>query len=241
MCNLKSNKDLRSILDYKKEISKINFSNSNFILFPSFLHLGFFYHVPYAIGAQDVSIYKEGDHTSEILASQLKTLHVEYVLINHCELNNDNLMIIQKIHNAVASNLKVVLCISETMEETEEETIAEIKEFITKIFAKLTNEEQQNIILAYEPCYLIHQEATMAPEKITKMITKIKEYCQTNYQLAIEVVYGGSVNCTNIDNLLAIDIIDGFLIGKCTNNPENLVKIVKKMQKATLVDTSLQR
>ena len=42
------------------------------------------------------------------------------------------------------------------------------------------------------------------------------------------MLYGGSVKTKNIDQLKKIDILDGFLIGGASRNPQNLIDIVKK-------------
>ena len=83
--NLKSNKNLPEIIEYKKKIEKISLQNKIFILFPPSIYLPFFYDAKYDIGSQNISIYESGSHTGEILASQLASLHVSYTLINHCE------------------------------------------------------------------------------------------------------------------------------------------------------------
>ena len=42
------------------------------------------------------------------------------------------------------------------------------------------------------------------------------------------MLYGGSVNLKNINNLKTIKEIDGFLIGGASQNSKNFIDIVKK-------------
>ena len=43
-----------------------------------------------------------------------------------------------------------------------------------------------------------------------------------------KILYGGSVNSKNIDNLKTIKDLDGFLIGGASQNSKNFIDIVKK-------------
>jgi len=229
MCNLKSNKNLKEILEYKSKILGLKQDNIEFVLFPSNLYLSFFYDSPFKIGAQNVSKYATGCHTGEELANQLTSLKVSYVIINHCEMNDTNENIIAKIKNATNENIKVVLCIGKEISESESNIINLLENQIKKIFIHLSEKEKQNIILAFEPCFAINKEDIIDASKIEEITKKIKKYVEEDYNLKIEVLYGGSINVNNIDKLLNIDIIDGYLIGNCANNPENILEIVKKI------------
>ena len=224
MCNLKSNKTLPEILAYKKQIAMINQENKEFVLFPSNIYLGFFYDTNYKIGSQNISKYESGNHTGEVLAHQLASLRVTYTIINHCETEECVKNSIEKIKNATKEKIKVVFCIGREIEE-QEDGIEKIKEQIKNVFDKLTEEEKKNIILAYEPCYAINKEDIIEIEEIEKLVKKIKVFVNYEYGINIEIIYGGSINVENFQKLLAIDILDGYLIGNCAKNPENIVKI----------------
>lgn len=227
MCNLKSNKTLQEILIYKKQIANINQDNKEFVLFPSNIYLSFFYDTNYKVGSQNVSKYENGNHTGEILASQLRSLNVTYVLINHCETEEKNENVIAKIKNATKENLKVVLCIGKEIPENEE-CVPKLKEQISEIFSNLTKEEIKNIILAYEPCWGINKADIMNVEKLKNIVKVLKDFVNYEYNVNIEIIYGGSINVDNFHKLLEIDILDGYLIGNCSNHPENIVKIACK-------------
>lgn len=227
MCNLKSNKTLKEILFYKKAISNINQNNKEFVLFPSSVYLSFFYDTKYKIGAQNVSKYENGNHTGEVMAYQLASLNVSYVLINHCETEECVESCVLKIKNALKEKIKVVLCIGRQGCELTDNTET-LKEEIKKIFDKLTTEEIKNIILAYEPCFAINKEDIIEAKEIEKTVKKIKVFVNYEYSVNIEVLYGGSINIDNFQKLLELDILDGYLIGNCANNPENIVKIAEK-------------
>lgn len=229
MCNLKSNKTLKEILEYKEALKKVDFKDVEFVLFPSSLYLPFFYDAPYKIGSQNISIYKDGPHTGEILATQLKSVNVNFVLVNHAEIEETTEQIIRKIENASLEQLKVVLCIGEEQQTENTKTIQEIKNQIDKIFSHLKIAEQKNIILAYEPKWAINTENTINKTTLENIIIRIKDYLKIRYKIDISIIYGGGMNVTNFNNFLKIDKLDGFLIGHCGNNPDNIVKLLEKM------------
>ena len=227
MCNLKSNKSLSEILEYKKMLENINLNNKTLVLFPSAPYLPFFYDAKYHVGSQNISIYNNGSYTGEILAKQLKSLKVSYVLINHCEMTETEKSCILKIRNAVEENVKVVFCIGKNL-APKDNIIEKLKQQIKQVFDYLTIEEIKHIIIAYEPIWMIHQKNTLPPKEIAYTTGQIKEFLLNTYQQTNPVLYGGSIHLNNIDDLLQIDNLDGYLIGNCALNPENILKIAVK-------------
>lgn len=225
MINLKSNKNLKEILEYKKKLSTISLEKVEIVLFPSSPFLGFFYDVPYKIGSQNISIYDSGSHTGEILATTLASLKVSYTLVNHAEAQDTSGNIKEKIKNATKENIRVVLCIGETEETTIEKTEKELIDFINSVFYGLTRKEQENILLAYEPKWLIGESTTLNAEKLAKISKVLKKYMKDTFNLETSLLYGGGITPENNKNIAKLDNIDGFLIGNSANSPENIEKI----------------
>ncbi len=226
MCNLKSNKTLKEILEYKKAIASINQKNIEFVLFPSSIYLSFFYDTNYQIGAQNISIYNEGSYTGEIFASQLAHLKVSYVLINHCEVKESIESCILKIQNATKEKIRIVFCIGKEIKSID---IFQLQNQIKEIFNKLNRAEMENIILAYEPCWAINSQNTLNPLEIENVCEEIKKFVKYEYNINCPFLYGGSINKENFHNLLKIDKLDGYLIGNCAINPENILCIADKI------------
>ena len=226
MCNLKSNKTLREILEYKKGLEGVNLKNKEFVLFPSSVYLSFFYDTNYKIGSQNISKYESGNHTGEILAYQLKSLNVSYVLINHCETDETIESCIEKIKNATKKQIKVVFCIGKNTTEIDSNIL---EKQIKDVFNELTEKERKNCILAYEPCWAINQKEIIDIKILEKTIKKLKEMIKLEYKNNLEFIYGGSINSTNFEKVKKIDILDGYLIGSYANQSENIVKIAEKL------------
>lgn len=229
MCNLKSNKTLKEILAYKHSLQQLKREDIEFVLFPTSLYLSFFYDVPYKIGSQNISVYKEGSYTGEVLARQLKSLKVSYVFINHFEANEKQKEVIEKIKRATEEHIKVVLCIGEKEKQTMDETIVELKKELKKILSKLTKEELNNILFAYEPFWMINTTNIIKPEVISNIVKNLKKELEKAYQILPIFLYGGGINNTNIQDLVKIENIDGYLLGNCANNPDNVLNILNKI------------
>lgn len=229
MCNLKSNKTLKEILEYKKALQNLKFEDIEFVLFPSTLYLSFFYGASYKIGSQNISRYNHGSITGEILASQLKSLMVKYVLINHVEAKENICDIPLKIKNATKNGLKVVLCIGEKNHQTMDETFSELKSFLKEIITALTKKECENLILAYEPAWTIKKDNTCRSEVINSIAGKLKKHLKKEYSLELSILYGGGISVKNFSKLAKLDNIDGYLLGNSANNPENILKILEKI------------
>ncbi len=228
MCNLKSNKNLKEILEYKKQLVNIKKEGWELVLFPSSLYLSFFYDVPYSIGSQNFSTYLSGSFTGEILGSQLKSLKVSYVLVNHIDFLEDAKTSIIKIQNATENGLKVVLCIGEKEKQTMEETVDEIKKSINAILNNLTEKEIKNCILAYEPAWSVRTKEINNIEVLATIIKKLKEKIFNQYSFSLPILYGGGITLENITEIAKFDIIDGYLLGNCANNPKNICQILNK-------------
>ena len=80
-----------------------------------------------------------------------------------------------------------------------------------------------------EPEYLIGNNNSYNLNKIEEMINFIKRLIKDYYQINLPVVFGGSINRENIDDLLSLNILDGFIICRSILNPENIIKIAQKM------------
>lgn len=230
--NLKMNLSLDEIISYQKKLI-----NSGIIICPSFPYLNLFKQEGYDVCAQNISEYNNGPYTGEVSASQIKSLNVNYVLIGHSErrhvFKESQETINNKIQRALENDLQIVYCIGETYEEKEQSKTKEVLENqIVSVFNNLTIEQMNRIIIGYEPVWAIsdgvHPAETPTNQEINEINLYIKELIKKSFNFSIKVLYGGSVNLNNIEELYQVKSHDGFLIGGASKNVDDLLKINDK-------------
>ena len=94
---------------------------------------------------------------------------------------------------------------------------------------KLNNEDIKNIMIAYEPTDLIGNNNTYNLLKIRSMVLFIKKIIKDYYGIDIAVVFGGSIRKETIDDLINLNIIDGFIICTSVLNPKNIPELIEKI------------
>lgn len=232
ICNLKSNQTLKEATEYKEKIIKIDTEGINFVLCPTFTYLSLYQSENIKIGAQNVSEYDNGAYTGEVNAKQLKSCGINYVIVGHSErrkIFKENADAIKnKIKQAVKNGLKVIYCIGESEEQyLRQKTYVTIEKQITEIFGCLTNDCIKNIIIAYEPIWAIGTGKIPQNNEIEEITSFIKKVLSTHYHANMPVIYGGSIDDSNIKKLNKISNVDGFLVGGASLNIEKLKIIIE--------------
>lgn len=234
ICNLKANKSYSEMLTYKEALKKINYKSLNFIFAPTSLYLSLFKDSNINLCIQDIALNEDLNLTGDISLNQIKSLDVKYAIIGHYErrkyYKETEYQILSKIKHALNNDIKVIYCLGETLEEASRKVEYQVLERqIARIFNNLSNEEIKNIIIAYEPAYLIGTDTPYDILKIRSMILFIKRIIKDYYAINVDVVFGGNINIENINDLLKLNILDGFIICSSILNPENIPKIIAKM------------
>lgn len=219
--------ELSNYLNYFKNMNK-----DNVVICPSYIYIPYFLNYNLNVGSQNVCAYEDGGYTGEVSAKQLASIGVKYTIIGHSErrikLNETNKEINEKIKKSLEANLKVILCIGETLEELN----LLKRELVLKrqIRDSLYNiEDLSNIVIAYEPVWSIGTNKLPSINELEEIIKYIKELVHHMYKIDIKVIYGGSINERNVDNFNKIKNLDGFLIGSASINPISFLEIIKKI------------
>ena len=122
-----------------------------------------------------------------------------------------------------------ILCIGETKEEKDKGIT---KDIITKeldgAFKELSLELIEKVIIAYEPIWAIGTGITPTNDEIEDVVKYIRDYLNDSYRVANIILYGGSVNSANIDELNKLSIIDGYLIGGASTKADEFKEIINK-------------
>ncbi len=86
-----------------------------------------------------------------------------------------------------------------------------------------------NIIFAYEPVWSIGTGLIPKIDTLANQVSNIEKMIMKIWKLKNpKIIYGGSVNSKNIEELKKITLIKGFLIGGASQNVKNFIDIIKK-------------
>ena len=166
-----------------------------------------------------------GASTGSINSMMLKNVGAKYVILGHSENRESgetDKLINTKIKAATKSGLKVIFCIGETLAQKSKKITNKI--LLKQITLGLQKvKRRKNIVIAYEPVWSIGTGVIPKSDDLFRTINFIKKKVKN-----IKVLYGGSVNPKNINELKSIKNIDGFLIGGASQDPKKFIDIIKK-------------
>lgn len=206
---------------------------NNFVLCPSSVYLYKFIGSGIKLGSQTVSNFPKGANTGDVTCEQLKSCGVSFCLVGHSERREKGYESIPdtniKINKLLSSGIIPILCVGETKGERDlGNAYKTISLEIEGALKDLSTDFVDKIIIAYEPIWSIGSGLIPTSEEIYDTVNYIKNLLQVNYQSTNLVLYGGSVNSSNIDELNVIANVDGYLIGGASTKIDELISIVDK-------------
>ncbi len=221
--NHKSYLSYEEIKKYKEELEKIK-TKETLVLFPNIAYLSMFNNSKLNIGSQNFYSYNYGSYTGEISLESLKSMNINYTLVGHPErllLNIDTFAKIKdKLFRSINMNFKTILCIGH------DERITTIKKELKYYLKSVEYSSLKNLIIAYEPINKIEGEI-IDLKNIENTYNFIKKYMNKHFEIDTPIIYGGSVNKENINDILKIT--DGVLIGKTSLDITEIKEILKNL------------
>ncbi|MCY7393107.1 MAG: triose-phosphate isomerase [Leptolyngbyaceae cyanobacterium CAN_BIN12] len=177
------------------------------------------------LGAQNVHWEEFGAYTGEISAPMLTELGVRYVIVGHSErrqyFGETDETVNMRIKAAQKAGLTPILCVGETKQQRD---MGETESIICEqLKGGLTNIDQTNLILAYEPIWAIGTGDTCAAKQANQVIGLIRSQLKN---ADVPIQYGGSVKPDNVDEIMAQPEIDGALVGGASLQPDSFARIV---------------
>lgn len=169
-----------------------------------------------ALGGQDCHAAANGAHTGDVSAAMLIESGCQWVLVGHSERRQNHkessATIAAKLEMAQAEGLSVMLCVGENLAERES---GHAEATVTAMLSgSLPHKvDGAKLVIAYEPVWAIGTGMTATPENVMEMHQAIHKHLKNSGLNDVPVLYGGSVNPENANTLLALDQVDGVLVG----------------------------
>ncbi|WP_250655155.1 triose-phosphate isomerase [Alkalimarinus coralli] len=187
------------------------------------------------LAAQDVSSYDNGAYTGEVSVDMLSEFGCAYSIVGHSErralFGDTDEVVAAKVAKCVEKNVQPIVCVGETLEERESgKTLEVIGGQLHSALEKLTGDELEKVIVAYEPVWAIGTGKTATPEQAQEVHEFIRgEVAALDEATAsvMPIIYGGSVNAGNAKSLFAMADIDGGLVGGASLKLEEFEEICK--------------
>lgn len=187
------------------------------------------------LGAQNVHWAESGAFTGEISATMLKELKVEYVIIGHSErrqyFGETNETVNKRVQAALAAKLKPIVCIGETLAERQGgETEKVLYTQVVECLKGFKSWDFDRMVIAYEPVWAIGTGVTATSEQANEAIGFIRKTIAKKFSFKIadkvRIQYGGSMNGSNVKELMAKEEIDGGLIGGASLTAAKFAEVV---------------
>jgi len=228
--NWKMNGGLELVDDMAVGLSKLELAeNVDVIVCPSFPYLAVLSASFNAentqpsvhLGAQNASEHVKGAFTGEVSVNMLQELQVKFVILGHSERRSlykeTSTQVAHKVKTALDTGLTPILCIGESeAERIAEQTETVLAAQLQPVLDEIGIEKFAEVVIAYEPVWAIGTGKTASPEMAQETHAFIRSFlAEADESIAskIPLLYGGSVNAGNCEELFAQTDIDGGLIG----------------------------
>ena len=223
--NFKTNKTRSQTAEYYRAVSSYiveNSISSEAMIFPPATALDSF-EGDISVGAQNAYAVENGAFTGEIGLDQLDEFGIKTILIGHSErrhiLGEPQELIVQKFNYFKEQGFTIVYCIGEPLEVREEGSAA-LMDYLDDQLEGI-DLDYKDLVIAYEPVWAIGTGLTPSADEVELIHTALRQKIES------PIIYGGSVKTANAEELLALDNVDGALIGSGALNVEDYCAILE--------------
>ncbi len=188
------------------------------------------------LAAQNIADNEKGAYTGEVSAEMICSVGANTVILGHSErrayYGDTDTVLTKKINIALKNNLTPIFCVGEVLEDRENQKHFDVvKSQIENVLFKLSKEEFEKVIVAYEPVWAIGTGKVASPEQAQEIHAYIRELIEEKYGDEIaqntSILYGGSCKPANADGLFSKPDIDGGLIGGAALKADDFIELLK--------------
>jgi triosephosphate isomerase len=184
-----------------------------------------------ALGAQDCHAKESGAHTGDISAEMLAELGAAYIIVGHSERRADHgesdIVVLEKAKAAWRAGVTPIVCVGETEAERVGGTALDV------VAGQLKGSipdgaTAENLVVAYEPVWAIGTGRTPTNEDIAEMHNHMRKLLVERFgeeAKGMRLLYGGSVKPANASEILAIENVNGALVGGASLKAKDFLAI----------------
>jgi triosephosphate isomerase len=186
-----------------------------------------------AVFAQNMHESQQGAFTGEVSASMLVDLGAAGVIVGHSErrafFGETDSRLAQKLPAALAAGLVPILCVGESeAQRAAGETEVHLRSQLEADLAAIEPSRYAEVVIAYEPIWAIGTGRVATPEQVQEAVSFIRQVLAESSAAGAgeaRLLYGGSVTADNAKELLALDDVDGALVGGASLSAESFAAI----------------
>lgn len=239
--------ELKVKLDYDQAERAVDdqATSPQIILFPPYVYLTrildvFRHYQHVSVGAQNCHHEEKGAFTGEVSALMIRSVGGTHVIIGHSErraqFGEEEALLAKKTAQAIDKGLNVVFCCGETLPEREKGAHFQVVEKQLKEgLLWLGPDKLSQVVIAYEPVWAIGTGVTASPGQAQEMHAHIRQLLfQTHGETHAQdmtILYGGSCNARNADELFSQPDVDGGLIGGASLKAQDFFDIYLSLGK----------
>ena len=188
------------------------------------------------LGVQNIHWEEKGAFTGESSVSMALDAGATYALVGHSErrhvFGETDGEVALKVGACVASGLTPVVCVGETLEERRGGRLEEIIERqLEAALGGLTARSGAHFLVAYEPVWAIGTGETATPEDAAGAHAVLRRVLRNALEEdraeMVPILYGGSVQPGNAEELLSAADVDGVLVGGASLDAESFARIAE--------------
>ncbi len=189
-----------------------------------------------AVSVQNVHTEDSGAYTGEISTPMVKDAGCEYVIVGHSErreyFGEDDALVAEKAMKVIANELTAIVCVGEKLEQRKnDEQEKVVKKQLDVVLGKISQNDANRFVIAYEPVWAIGTGETASPEQAQEMHkfirSVLKDQWSDEHSNQVKILYGGSMKPANAEELLSQNDVDGGLIGGASLEANSFSKIIE--------------
>lgn len=239
--NPSSKEEAKRIINSTKKIAK-ELKRTEVVICPPFPFIDFVKPDDKKVfsGVQNVFYVPVGTFTGEVSSEMIRAFGAKYSIVGHSErrhLGETDDIVSKKANASLMAGLKTIICVGEETRDNSGDYLNFLRNQIKNSLANVKKKFLFDLIIAYEPVWAI-SKSTVAGQAMNFnevheaniFIKKtLVEIFGKDWVSGVRILYGGSVNFENAENIIKEAKVDGFLVGRESLDIETFPKLLKSV------------